>query len=136
MMQRLALPRLLVLIAIVAALTVVIAAQASLDRAARQWVDTTLRKLSIEQLAGQMVFPRFAGTYLSNDSDEFEALSKLVTPVRSTPDRSRRTPTPNRCRSTLGSSARMAAQIAAISPVGRRRRLPTPIWGCMRPERR
>jgi beta-N-acetylhexosaminidase len=78
MMQRLALPRLLVLIAIVAALTVVIAAQASLDRAARQWVDTTLKKLSIEQLAGQMVFPRFAGTYLSNDSDEFEALSKLV----------------------------------------------------------
>ncbi|HEX4914711.1 MAG TPA: glycoside hydrolase family 3 protein, partial [Vicinamibacterales bacterium] len=77
-MQRRALPRLLALIAVVAALTVVIAAQASLDRAARQWVDTTLKKLTIEQLAGQMVFPRFAGTYLSSDSDEFEALAKLV----------------------------------------------------------
>ena len=49
-----------------------------LDRAARQWVDGTLKKLTVEQLAGQMIYPRFAGTYLSSDSDEFDALAKLV----------------------------------------------------------
>jgi len=49
-----------------------------LDRAARQWIDGTLKKLTVEQLAGQMIYPRFAGTYLSSDSDEFDALAKLV----------------------------------------------------------
>ena len=49
-----------------------------LDKSSRQWVDATLKKLSIEQLAGQMVYPRFAGTYLSSDSDEFDELAKLV----------------------------------------------------------
>ena len=49
-----------------------------LDRAARQWVDGTLKKLTVEQLAGQMVYPRFAGTYLSSDSDDYDALVKLV----------------------------------------------------------
>jgi beta-N-acetylhexosaminidase len=78
MMQRFRMTRLLALVATMAAFTIVSGAQSSLDRAARQWVDATLKKLSIEQLAGQMVFPRFAGTYLSNDSDEFEELSKLV----------------------------------------------------------
>ena len=53
-------------------------AQAPLDRAARQWVDGTIKKLTVEQLAGQMVFPRFAGTYLSSDSDEYDGLLKLV----------------------------------------------------------
>ena len=70
--------RLLALAAIVGAVVLTATAQTPLDRAARQWVDTTLKKLSVEQLAGQLVFPRFAGTYLSNDSDEFEELSKLV----------------------------------------------------------
>ena len=80
--------RVLALVALTAALAMAAGApssakategeQSALDRPARQWVDNTLKKLSIEQLAGQMVFPRFAGTYLSNDSDEFEELSKLV----------------------------------------------------------
>ena len=71
-------PRLLALAAIAGAVVLTASAQVPLDRAARQWVDNTLKKLSVEQLAGQVVFPRFAGTYLSSDSDEFEELSKLV----------------------------------------------------------
>ncbi len=50
----------------------------ALDRAARQWVDNTLKKLSLEQLVGQMIFAPFNSTYLSTDSDEYEALTRLV----------------------------------------------------------
>ena len=64
--------------ALIAALAISASGQSSLDRAARRWVDDTLKKLSVEQLAGQMVYPRFAGTYLSTDSDEYEELVKLV----------------------------------------------------------
>ena len=60
------------------ATTLVVDAQPVLDKSARQWVDGTLKKLTVEQLAGQMIYPRFAGTYLSSDSDEFDALAKLV----------------------------------------------------------
>lgn len=55
-----------------------IEAQAPLDKAARAWVDTTIKKLSIEQLAGQMVFARFSATYLSSDSDEYDKLAALI----------------------------------------------------------
>ena len=58
--------------------TLGIDAQPALDRSARQWVDGTIKKLTVEQLAGQMVFPRFAGTYLSSDTDEYDRLVKLV----------------------------------------------------------
>ena len=58
--------------------TLVVGAQPTLDRAARQWVDGTLKKLTVEHLAGQMIYPRFAGTYLSSDTDEFDELAKLV----------------------------------------------------------
>ena len=58
--------------------TLGIDAQPALDRSARQWVDGTIKKLTVEQLAGQMVFPRFAGTYLSSDSDEYDRLLKLI----------------------------------------------------------
>jgi beta-glucosidase-like glycosyl hydrolase len=51
---------------------------APLDRTARAWVDTTIKKMSIEQLVGQMIFAPLNSTYLSSDTDEFEALSKLV----------------------------------------------------------
>ena len=64
----------------VCALSLAISAQgqAPLDRAARQWVDATLKKLSIEQLAGQMVFAPFQSTYLSSDSDNYDELVKLI----------------------------------------------------------
>lgn len=52
--------------------------QPVLDRPARQWVDTTLKKLSLEQLVGQMIFAPFNSTYLSSDSDAYDALVKLI----------------------------------------------------------
>ena len=60
------------------ALTLSVSAQTPLDKTARQWVDTTIKKMSLEQLAGQMIFAPFQSTYLSSDSDEYEALVKLV----------------------------------------------------------
>ena len=61
------------------ALTITVTArQPALDKAARAWVDSTLKKMTIEQLAGQLVFGAFNATYLSSDSDEYDALSKLV----------------------------------------------------------
>ena len=70
-------PRVLAL-ALLLPISIHLAAQAPLDKAAAQWVESTLKKLTVEQLAGQMIFPRFAGTYLSSDSDEYEALVKLI----------------------------------------------------------
>ena len=51
---------------------------ATLDKAARAWVDSTLKKLTLEQLVGQMIFPRFAGTYIGTDSDEYDRLASLI----------------------------------------------------------
>src|SRR4029079_6192292 len=55
-----------------------VSAQAPLDKAARGWVESTLKKLSLEELVGQMIFARFEATYLSSDSAEFDRLSTLV----------------------------------------------------------
>lgn len=63
----------------VIALTLTIAAeQPPLDKAARAWVDTTLKKMSVEELAGQLVFAAFNATYMSSDSDDYDALAKLI----------------------------------------------------------
>ena len=48
------------------------------DKAARQWVDATLKKMTIEQIVGQMIFAPFNSTYLSSDTDEYDKLVKLV----------------------------------------------------------
>ena len=53
-------------------------AQPALDKAAQQWVDGTLKKLTLEQLVGQMIFAPLDSTYLSSDSDKYEALVKLI----------------------------------------------------------
>jgi beta-N-acetylhexosaminidase len=58
--------------------TVGTGAQQPVDKAARQWVDATLKKLSLEQIVGQMLFAPFQSTYLSSDSDGYDALVKLV----------------------------------------------------------
>ena len=50
----------------------------ALDKAARAWVDATLKKMTVEQLAGQLVFAAFNATYLSSDSDEYDRLSTLI----------------------------------------------------------
>ena len=49
-----------------------------IDKAARQWVDATLKKMSLEQIVGQMIFAPFHSTYLSSDTDDYDALVKLV----------------------------------------------------------
>ena len=67
-----------VLPALLALLVISVGAQVPLDRAARQWVDTTLKKLSLEQLVGQMIFAPFNSTYLSSDSDGYDELVKLI----------------------------------------------------------
>ncbi len=53
-------------------------AQAPLDRDARRWVDATLKKLTTDQLVGQMLMPRFSGVYTSSDSDVYDELARLV----------------------------------------------------------
>ena len=66
-------------LACVLALTLSIdAQQPALDRAARAWVDSALKKMSLEQLAGQVVFAAFNSTYMSSDSDEYDELAKLI----------------------------------------------------------
>ena len=65
-------------VALLAIWTLSASAQHALDKAARQWVESTLKKLTVEQLVGQMIFPPFNSTYLSSDSDSFEKLVQLV----------------------------------------------------------
>jgi beta-glucosidase-like glycosyl hydrolase len=61
------------------ALTIFVhAQQPPLDKAARAWVDAALKKMSVEQLAGQLVFAAFNATYMSTDSDEYDALAALI----------------------------------------------------------
>jgi len=67
--------------ALVAALVVVAAspsAQAPLDRDAQRWVDATIKKLTSDQMVGQLLMPRFAGVYTSSDSDIYDQLAILV----------------------------------------------------------
>ncbi len=53
-------------------------AQSPLDKSARAWVDQTLKKMSLEQIVGQMMFAPFQSTYLSSDTDAYDELVKLV----------------------------------------------------------
>ena len=43
-----------------------------------KWVEETLSKMTLEEKAGQMVFPNVYGTYLSEDSPEYQRLKFLV----------------------------------------------------------
>ncbi|HWI18732.1 MAG TPA: glycoside hydrolase family 3 N-terminal domain-containing protein, partial [Vicinamibacterales bacterium] len=54
------------------------AQQPTLDKAGRAWVDATLKKLSLEQVVGQMIFAPFQSTYMSSDSDQYEQLVQLI----------------------------------------------------------
>jgi beta-N-acetylhexosaminidase len=55
-----------------------VSGQPVLDKVARAWVEATLKKLTVEQLAGQMIFAPFNSTYLSSDTDTYENLVKLI----------------------------------------------------------
>ena len=71
-------PRAFFLCVALLSVTVIGQSQATLDKAARAWVDATIKKLTLEQLVGQMIFAPFSSTYLSSDTDDYEALVKLV----------------------------------------------------------
>ena len=71
-------PRALLLSVAVLAATLTAQSTQSLDKAARSWVDGTMKKLSLEQIVGQMIFAPFNSTYLSSDTDTYEQLVKLV----------------------------------------------------------
>ena len=71
-------PRVTASLALLVLLLVPAGAQAPLDKSAQQWVDATLKKLTVEQLVGQMIFVPLNSTYLSSDSEQYEALVKLV----------------------------------------------------------
>ena len=70
--------RALVVVGLLALLLQPAAAQPALDKVAQQWVAATLKKLTLEQLVGQMIFAPLNSTYLSSDSDQYEALVKLI----------------------------------------------------------
>ena len=65
--------------ALVAA-TIALAAQTPdpLDRAARRWVETSLKALTLEQKIGQLITSSAQSTFISSDSEQFDALSKAV----------------------------------------------------------
>jgi beta-N-acetylhexosaminidase len=71
-------PRALLALALFALFVLPAGAQPALDKTAQQWVAATLKKLTLEQLVGQMIFAPLNSTYLSSDSDQYEALVKLV----------------------------------------------------------
>jgi beta-glucosidase-like glycosyl hydrolase len=50
----------------------------TLDRAAEQWVEQTLKKLTPDEKIGQLIVPSFESNFLSTDSDTFEMLARLV----------------------------------------------------------
>lgn len=70
--------RALVVVGLLALLLQPALAQPALDKVAQQWVAATLKKLTLEQLVGQMIFAPLNSTYLSSDSDPYEALVKLI----------------------------------------------------------
>ena len=74
--------RIALLTALSVAAVSVFAQPTSLDREQRQWVEITLKKLSLDELVGQMVFASLESTFLSSDTDKYDALVHLVRETR------------------------------------------------------
>ncbi len=53
-------------------------APAALDREAQRWVDSTIKRMTLDEMVGQVLMPRFAGVYTSSDSQVFDQLTELV----------------------------------------------------------
>jgi beta-glucosidase-like glycosyl hydrolase len=49
-----------------------------LDRAAEKWVQSTLKKMTLDQKVGQLIVSSFQSSFLSSDSDAFEQLVRAV----------------------------------------------------------
>jgi beta-N-acetylhexosaminidase len=43
-----------------------------------EWVESTLQRMSLEEKVAQLVMPRAQGMFISEDSDEFQRLARLV----------------------------------------------------------
>ena len=52
--------------------------QGTLDREAQRWIDQQLKKLTVEEMVGQLIMPRFAALYTSSDSDIYDELVRFV----------------------------------------------------------
>ena len=72
--------RTLTVTAAVLSLSILTVAQAprALDRDAEKWVQSTLKKMSIEDKVGQMIVSSFMSTFMSTDSAEFDELARSV----------------------------------------------------------
>lgn len=53
-------------------------AQGTLDREAQRWVERTMATLTLDEMVGQLIMPRFAAVYTSSDSDIYEQLVRVV----------------------------------------------------------
>jgi beta-N-acetylhexosaminidase len=53
-------------------------ARAALDREGQRWVETTFKSLTLDQMVGQVLMPRFSGVYTSTDSDVYDQLADLI----------------------------------------------------------
>ncbi len=51
---------------------------AALDKAAEKWVQTTIKKMTLEQKVGQLLVSSFQSSYISTDSDAFAELARSV----------------------------------------------------------
>src|SRR2546429_7449073 len=49
----------------------------ALDPAAERWVEQTLRTLTPDEKIGQLIVPSAESTFVSTDTDAFDALSRL-----------------------------------------------------------
>lgn len=67
-----------VAIALSAAGVLVAQAPRALDRDAERWVQSTLKKMSVEEKVGQMIVSSFQSNFMSTDSEDFETLVKAV----------------------------------------------------------
>ncbi|MEO5896215.1 MAG: glycoside hydrolase family 3 protein [Vicinamibacterales bacterium] len=63
-----------------AAMAVLLPAQGQrgVDKDGEKWVQTTLKKMSVEEKVGQMIVSSFQSDFMSTDSDEFDGLVKSI----------------------------------------------------------
>jgi beta-N-acetylhexosaminidase len=50
----------------------------AIDKAAERWVQTTLKKMTLDEKVGQLLVSSFESTFLPSDSDAYDALVRLV----------------------------------------------------------
>lgn len=74
--------RALISLVVASTLIGVPAGQAPLDREGERWVEQTVKKLTTDEMVGQLLMPRFSGVYTSSDSDAFDQLTTLVRDVK------------------------------------------------------